>query len=519
MRLRAKATTKLAIFLLASLTQGIGNAQVNRIRVSAASPFAACDIKLLAGETNYLNAEVEPRLAVSPRNPNNLVGVWQQDRFSSAGGSRGLVTGVSHDGGQTWARNFPPLSSCAGGNAQNHGKYERATDPWVTIAPNGVIYQIALSYDAVASAREAVLVSRSIDGGYDWSEPQPLILDTDPTVGDDKQSITADPYDAGFVYAVWDRTVTDSTLANTLAGPTWFSRTTNGGNSWEPARILFDPGPDAQTISNQIVVLPNGNLVNLFVRILHVNEGSTGPGDVVNMVSISRDKGMTWSAPILVATAPSIGVVDPKTGDALRTGDSVPDIGVDRRTGALYVVWQDARFSGGKREGISLSRSSDGGLSWSAPIQVNRVPAVQAHTASVDVADDGAVGVTYYDFRKDTADPRVFLSDYWEALSHDGGHTWQERHLAGSFDMLTAPKDDGGLFLGDYQSLRHWGESFLPFFVATNSGNLKNRTDVFLSMSEEEEGLDHPHEEVNAHPQSMAERLKAHRGHKRLAEK
>jgi hypothetical protein len=505
--------------LVASLTLGIGSAQVDRIRVSAPSPFAACDIKLLPGEANYLNAEVEPRLAVNPRNPSNLVGVWQQDRFTSAGGSRGLVTGVSHNGGQTWERTFPHFSSCAGGNAQNHGNYERATDPWVTIAPNGVIHQIALSYDAVASAREAVLVSRSVDGGHSWSDPTPLILDTDPTVGDDKQSITADPQDAGFVYAVWDRTVTDSTLVKTLAGPTWFSRTMNGGNSWEPAHIIYDPGPDAQTISNQIVVLPNGNLVNLFVRILHVNEGSTGPGDVVNMVSISRNKGVTWSAPILVATAPSIGVVDPKTGDALRTGDSVPDIGVDQRTGALYVVWQDARFSSGKREGIAMARSSDGGLSWSAPIQVNRVPAVQAHTASVDVADDGSVGVTYYDFRKDTVDPSVFLSDYWEVHSRDGGHTWQERHLAGSFDMLTAPKDDGGLFLGDYQSLRHWGESFLPFFVATNSGNLKNRTDVFVSVSEEEESMDQAHEEVNVHPQSMAERLKAHRGHKRLAEK
>jgi hypothetical protein len=170
-------------------------------------------------------------------------------------------------------------------------------------------------------------------------------------------------------------------------------------------------------------------------------------------------------------------------------------------------------------EGIALSRSSDGGLSWSAPIQVNRVPAVQAHTASVDVADDGSVGVTYYDFRKDTADPKVFLSDYWEVRSHDGGHTWQERHLAGSFDMLTAPKDDGGLFLGDYQSLRHWGEVFLPFFVTANSGNLQNRTDVFVSMSEEEESMDQAHEEVNVHPRSMAERLKAHRGHGRLAGK
>jgi hypothetical protein len=58
---------------------------------------------------------------------------------------------------------------------------------------------------------------------------------------------------------------------------------------------------------------------------MHVNEGSAGPADVANMVVISRSKGVTWSAPILVATAPSIGMVDTKTDEALRTGDSVPD--------------------------------------------------------------------------------------------------------------------------------------------------------------------------------------------------
>jgi len=29
----------------------------------------------------------------------------------------------------------------------------------------------------------------------------------------------------------------------------------DGGDSWETARQIYDPGPDTQTISNQIVVL------------------------------------------------------------------------------------------------------------------------------------------------------------------------------------------------------------------------------------------------------------------------
>src|SRR5207253_9592752 len=122
-------------------------------------------------------------------------------------GSRGLVTGVSHDAGQTWKQTFAHFSRCAGGTAANNGNYERASDPWVTISPNGVAHQISLSFDFVDDPNQAILVSRSTDAGDRWSEPIPLIADTDPTVVDDKQSITADPHDSRFVYAVWARLV------------------------------------------------------------------------------------------------------------------------------------------------------------------------------------------------------------------------------------------------------------------------------------------------------------------------
>jgi hypothetical protein len=141
-------------------------------RVSGPSPFANCNVKpfALPNEPNYLNAEVEPRVAVNPRNPNNIIGVWQQDRWRF-GGARGLVTGVSQDGGSTWTRTFPHFSVCAGGTRKNGGNYERASDPWVSISPDGTAHQIALSFDFVADVNNGVLVSRSTDQGRKWSEP------------------------------------------------------------------------------------------------------------------------------------------------------------------------------------------------------------------------------------------------------------------------------------------------------------------------------------------------------------
>src|SRR5688500_1548003 len=61
--------------------------------------------------TLYQNAEVEPHLAVDPTNPSNLIGVWQQDRWSN-GSARGLMSASSSDGGQTWTRTPLPVSRC-----------------------------------------------------------------------------------------------------------------------------------------------------------------------------------------------------------------------------------------------------------------------------------------------------------------------------------------------------------------------------------------------------------------------
>ena len=72
-------------------------------------------------------------------------------------------------------------------------------------------------------------------------------------------------------------------------------------------------------------------------------------------------------------------------------------------------------------------------------------------------------------------------TDYWFTTSTDGGATFgNETHLAGSFDMLTAPYASG-FFTGDYEGLDTSGTTFVPFFVQANSGNTSNRTDVFVT--------------------------------------
>ncbi len=439
------------------------------IRVSGPSPFAANCAEASTGV--FANAEVEPFIASNPVSPNNLIAVWQQDRWSD-GSSQGLATGYSFDGGLTWTNTAVPFSICAGGNAGNGGDYTRATDPWVTFSPNGTAYQMALTTSGrsfAAGGKNAMLVSRSSDGGRTWGSITTLILDGADAFND-KNAITADTRNNNFAYAVWDR------LGAQGGGAAYFARTSNGGQSWEAARNIYDPGLSSQTIGNIVASLPSGAIINFFTQI------DTAAGTSSSSLNIIRstDNGSTWGSRIRIADIFAVGTRDPETGSRVRDGSGIGSIAT-APNGDIHVVWQDSRFSSGARDQIALSSSRDGGLTWSAPVRVNTNTTVSAFVPSVAVRADGTIGVTYYDFRANTADAATLLTDYWLARSRDGIN-WTESRVSNAFDLAIAPVSAGrGFFLGDYQGLTSSGNVFIPLFVRGNDGNINNRTDVFAS--------------------------------------
>ncbi|HET9024587.1 MAG TPA: sialidase family protein [Burkholderiaceae bacterium] len=438
------------------------------VRLSATTPFDATCTGAAASDTVYLNGEAEPYVAVNPRDPANWVATWQQDRWSG-GSSNGLMTATTFDGGATWTRSPTPFSRCAGGNAGNGGDYQRSTDPWVTFAPDGAVFRMGLAVTGAsftAGSANAMLVSRSIDGGRTWGPISTLIRDADQFFND-KNSITADPTDPRYVYAVWDR------LAATGGGPTMLARSTDGGTTWEGARAIYDPGQRSQTIGNVIAVLPNGTVVNVFTRI-----DTTAPASASLHVLVSADKGGSWNGPFRIADALAVGARDPDTGVPIRDGANLPQIAVAPH-GHLWVAWQDARFSGGAHDGIALARSTDGGLNWSAPVQVNSAPSAQAFTPSVHVTANGTIGVTYYDLRSNSGDAASLPTELILARSLDGTR-WTEHRISPPFELTTAPVSRG-YFLGDYHGLASANNVFIPVYVRTNSGDSANRTDVFAT--------------------------------------
>jgi hypothetical protein len=458
-----------------------------------ACPLGTVDFSI--GGTNYPSAEVEPWVAVNPHDPTNLLAGWQQDRWSN-GGSNALRGAFTTDGGATWSQTAATFSHCTGGSVANNADYARATDPWVTFSPDGTAYFISLSLAVPNFTPHEIAVARSTDGGATWSSPVTLRKDTSPNIGLDKESITADPGSSNYVYAVWDRLVFPNETANGdqyehasgYYGPTWLARTTDSGRSWERARVIYDPANDGpgqgrndQTIGNQIVVLPDGTLVNGF-NLIHNDNAHHRKGEKVALIR-SRDKGATWEQHATIASPLiEVGVNDPTTGEHVRAGDGTPAFAADRSSnshtrGNLYAVWEDARFSNRDHDEIAFSRSTDGGNTWSPVKRISTPSGKAAFTPAVAVADDGTIGVVYYDLRHDDAGAPLD-TDVWFLTSGDGGDTWSEQHLSGPFDMTKAP-DAGGHFVGDYISVAAAGNTFHPVWVEATA--LQDVTDVYTA--------------------------------------
>jgi len=448
---------------------------VQQIRLSQASTFAAgCDGFSPESGTLYTDTAVEPHLVANPFNPLNLIAAWQQDRWST-GGAQGLMLAASLNGGTSWTLTTAPFSRCTGGTASNVGNYARATDPWLAVTPNGHAYALSLSFTGATLApgsSSAMLVARSADFGVTWQLPHALIQDG-AQVFNDKGSITADPVNSSYVYAVWDR------LTSQTAGPSYFALTADGGSTWQTAGRIYDPGPSAQTLGNYIVVLPGDVLLDVFTEI---TTGINTSSSTVRVIR-SADHGTTWSAPVTISDLQPIGTSNPANNAPVRDGSDIVSVSAEAGMGTVYVAWQDSRFSMGKHDGIALAHSNDGGQTWSTPVQVNADPQVQAFTPVVNVRADGVIAVTYFDLRNNTSPSTTALyADCWMVTSTDGGVTFQEQHLSGSFNLVNAP-DSEGLFLGDYQALVSTGSgsAFLPFYAQPALGNAV-QTDTFISF-------------------------------------
>jgi len=423
----------------------------------------------------FPDSQTEPWLDVNPANPLNMVGFWQEERWST-GGARNLVFGVTRDGGGTW-RNV----ALQGVGIVAGGEFQRVTDPWVDFGPSNRVHATSLAFDDTGPDN-AIFVHTSTDGGQTWGQPVQVVKDTELAFFNDRQSLTVDDFLQspffGRVYVGWDRLASKGP-GYAYTGDGLVAHSADGGRSFSAPVVAVPTRNNEQTLTNLPVVLPDGTVLDV---------GTYYPNQAFNknaglfFVARSTDGGATWGPVAFPEAQKPVGV------PGIRGGDGVPSAAVDRRNGTVYAVWQDSRFSKGKRDDVLLIRSKDRGRTWSAPIKVNDTPAgaQAAFTPTVQVDANGRVAVLYYDLRNDaSARDGTLTTTEWIAFSTDGGRAFgPSTRLSPDFDHAAAAFA-GGFFLGDYQGLGVAGKKFVPFFGATLQAQADGRigSDIFAATA------------------------------------
>jgi hypothetical protein len=454
--------------------------------------------------TIYRNSESEPSIAINPTNPNNIIVVHHQDRWSKSGGAVGIGVAYTLDGGNHWFNTETPSTRCGGGLPGSSGDFERDSDPWVVFSQNGTAYISTEPFNISEDFNESFAVSKSTNGGANWTVSTVLL---DPTSGSknvfDTDKILADPVNANTLYYLGSNypfggqghDVIDPDNSTGKKNQILFSKTTDGGLNWSPAKVINEFSAPKSQQNPQLVMVPpstlhpNGILVIAFEKddnALNNFPSSSNNSKMEIDVMRSFDGGGTWTNPMMIqqlviSNLPINEPFDSELGISFSTG--VTSLAVDPKNGNLYVTSLDSRYSGVDAIGGMLMMSTDGGNTWNG--SVNAVPKTPVHVSATiqqtAVAADGTVGVLFYDFRNDKLGDATFDTDTYLDLfrpttdsNHPLAFSEEVRLTSTSFDgrqlitRTTIGPGFPGYFTGDYSGLVANDNDFLAAFTVSN---------------------------------------------------
>ncbi|HEX7288495.1 MAG TPA: exo-alpha-sialidase [Candidatus Angelobacter sp.] len=367
----------------------------------------------------------EPGIAVNPRDPQQVVAVFQDNAHAA----------WSHDAGKSWrvAEGVePPNYRVSGDVSAAFDNQGHAFICYMAFDKLGTF-----NYWAHNASRNGLFVRRSLDGGKTWEANHIPIIEHETAPGmpwEDKPYIVADtskgPH-GGNLYVGWTRwTLTGSEIR--------LARSTDAGKTWsKPVEIDRHPGlprdDNGAAEGFAGVVGPDGTLYVVWSQ------------DSQIVFTVSRDGGKTFSpARNIIHTAPIMFAVQ-----TLERANGFPQISIDPAHGKLYLTWSDYR--NGDLDVFSAA-STDGGRTWSAHVRVNNDVLHNGadqffQWLAVDPTD-GAINVVFYDRRRDPDNRKQVVV---LARSTDGGRTFT--NYAWTENLFEA----GGVFFGDYSGLAAHG--------------------------------------------------------------
>lgn len=381
----------------------------------------------------------EPSIKMNPLNPDILVA-----------GSNLRNYFYSSDGGLTWSVN--QLSS----------SYGVWGDPVIDVDADGNFYFFHLSNPPSGNWIDRIVCQKSTDNGMTWNDGSYTGLNG--TKAQDKQWSIIDR-NTNDIYMTWTQFDDYGSSNPNDKSNIMFSKSLDQGETWTDAvKINIIDGDcidEDDTVEGAVPALgPNGEIYVAWA----------GPNGLV--FNKSLDQGDTWLTEEIA--------IDPMpTGwdysiPGINRANGLPitkcDLSGGPNHGTIYVNWSDQR-NGSNDTDIWLSKSTDGGETWTAPARVNDDPAgKQQFFTWMDIDQtNGNLFFVFYDRREhnDTS------TDVYLVYSTDGGETFVNNKISES-PFVPNP----GVFFGDYTNITVHNNIVRPIWTRLEGGSLSIWTDV-----------------------------------------
>ena len=356
----------------------------------------------------------EPALAAAPTTP------WvymMTTRYTgpNACGNRCptpyIVLRRSNDGGVTWMAD-QYLCTCRGQKGQ--------FDPIVEVVPNtGHVYAVWMNdFD--------VYFSKSTNNGATWSAP----VKTYGKVSWNDKPILAVSDDGQHVYVAWN---------GPSGGDPYIAQSHNAGGTWTQSKVVDSP---RYFFAFDGDVMPDGTVVFSQSSVSYTGPGASPEGQVQVHAIRSVNQGTSWSNVVVDSVELGAECVADGCSEDYYLGHSA--VAADAN-GALVMLYDGATTAGGPQT-IWTRRSSDGGATWSARSALSTA-GVSSSFPAMESRGTGDVRVFYM---QQDGGPDAW--NVWYRASTDGGLSWSSPVNISDATTGTAYKTAAGFCepYGDY---------------------------------------------------------------------
>jgi len=330
---------------------------------------------MVVNVSNDTTAQNETPLAVNPRNAQIMITGNNDWNYND-----GCGVNSTSDGGRSWTKTLPNgfvpgiTKYTDDPSVPGTGRYDYGGDPTVGFSADGqTAYFACFGYQATPPYGVVLLLNRSSDGGKTWlaggsAEPLTLVSAFNGN-GQAKGSTGQFPdhesmhvANDGTIYIPWAQFT-----GNSGHSPIYVSVSTDNGHSFA-APVQVTSGSVRSDQDARIVTNPKTGTAYLTFD----NSIQGGKGTAM-FVSVSTDRGATWSKPYKFATFNNPVCIYPPycfniSGSQFRGPGSYPVPAFDPTNNRLYVAYTD--IVGGKAE-ILLTSADVGNLTtWTTPAVV-----------------------------------------------------------------------------------------------------------------------------------------------------